>query len=94
MTCVFEARSAVEAHMIVHLLERCGIAARIEGEMLAGGMGELPVFGLIRVVVDESDVAMARQTVRDWEAGKFSIAEADGEEPAEPPPPGWKPAAR
>jgi Putative prokaryotic signal transducing protein len=92
MTCVFDARSGVEAHMVLHLLQRCGIAARIEGELLAGGMGELPVFGLIRVVVEPGDKELALQAIRDWEAGKFSIGEIEKNEGTpDPLPPGWGP---
>lgn len=92
MTCVFEARNAIEAHMVLHVLQRCGIDARIEGEMLAGGMGELPVIGLIRVVVEPADREIALQAVSDWENGKFSIGESDDEAVADPIPPDWIPS--
>ena len=68
METVFDAENNVEAHMIVHLLERSGIKAEIMGEYLQGGVGELPAHGNIRVVVDPSDVPEARKLISEWEA--------------------------
>ncbi|MEN8226403.1 MAG: DUF2007 domain-containing protein, partial [Bacteroidota bacterium] len=41
MKCIFEASSGLEAHMISNLLQQDGIEARIDGEYLQGGVGEL-----------------------------------------------------
>ena len=68
METVFEAENNVEAHMIVHLLERSEIAAEIMGEHLQGGVGELPAHGNIRVVVNADDVPDARRLIAEWEA--------------------------
>jgi len=67
MRTVFEASNAIEAHMILHLLQQSGIEARVDGEHLLGAMGELPAMGLVRVVADESDAARAREVISDWE---------------------------
>jgi hypothetical protein len=67
MKKVFDAANAVEAHMVLHMLENHGIGGRIEGEHLGGAVGELPAFGLVRVLVEEADVERARSIIADWE---------------------------
>jgi hypothetical protein len=68
MKCAYEAANGVEAHMVANLLEQHSIASRIDGEYLAGGVGELPASGLVRVMVELSDYDRARQIIREWEA--------------------------
>lgn len=68
MKSVFEASNTVEAHMVLHLLRQHGLAGRVEGEYLTGAMGDLPVAGLVRVVVDEPDYETARAVVAAFEA--------------------------
>ncbi len=70
MKNVFDAENALEAHMIVHLLERSGIEANVVGEHLQGGIGELPASGNIRVVVEPDDVRAAREVIAEWEASR------------------------
>ena len=64
---VYECSLAVEAHMICDLLSRAGISARIEGEFLQTGGGELPLGNLVKVRVDPSRAAEAREVIADWE---------------------------
>jgi hypothetical protein len=68
MKSVFEASNSVEAHMVLHLLRQHGLAGRVEGEYLTGAMGDLPVAGLVRVVVDDPDYDAARAVVAAFEA--------------------------
>jgi len=68
MKTLFEAASAVEAHMVRDLLRREGIAAHIHGEHLQGALGELPAAGLVRLVVDEIDYPRGRAVIDAWEA--------------------------
>jgi hypothetical protein len=68
MKSVFEASNTVEAHMILHLLRQHGLAGRVEGEYLTGAMGDLPVRGLVRVVVEEPDYEAARAVIAAFEA--------------------------
>jgi hypothetical protein len=68
MKCAYEAANGVEAHMIANLLGQYSIATRIDGEYLAGGIGELPATGLVRVMVNEPDFDRAREIIREWEA--------------------------
>ena len=64
---VYECTLAVEAHMICDLLARAGISARVDGEFLSGAGGELPLGSMIKVRVDPSRAAEAREVINDWE---------------------------
>ncbi|MGE4242652.1 DUF2007 domain-containing protein [Ramlibacter sp.] len=77
MKTVYEAAHGLEAHMIADLLRQQSIVARVEGEYLAGAIGELPAAGLVRVVVDEDDYAPARRVIEGW------FAEQPAEDPAD-----------
>lgn len=68
MKSVFGAASGLDAHMIQNLLEQRGIAGRIDGEYLQGGVGELAAMGFVRVLVDDEDYAEAMQIISEWEA--------------------------
>lgn len=68
MKTAYDASSNIEAHLVMHQLQQAGINARIEGEYLQGGIGELPAAGNVRVIVDERDWAEARSVIADWEA--------------------------
>lgn len=70
MQTVYAASNSLEAHMILNLLESQGVPGRIEGEYLQGGVGELPVAGLVRVVVDEQDYQAAKEIVSEWETAQ------------------------
>jgi len=68
MKSVFDASNNIEAHLVMHQLQQAGINARIEGEYLQGGIGELAASGNVRVLVDPKDEAEARLVIADWEA--------------------------
>jgi len=68
MKTVFDASNNIEAHLVMHQLQQAGIDARIQGEYLQGGIGELPAAGNVRVMVDPKDEAEARAVIADWEA--------------------------
>ena len=73
MPTVFNANSVLEAHLVADLLGRSHIESRIDGEYLVGGIGDLPVTGLVRVVVEERDLELARQLIAQWESGAFQL---------------------
>jgi hypothetical protein len=54
--------------MVLNLLEQAGLSARIDGEYLQGGVGELAAFGMVRVMVEEKDYAEAEGVIREWDA--------------------------
>ena len=71
MKTVLHALDALEANMIKGLLESEGITCSILGEYLQGAIGELPVNGLIRVVVNEEDYEAASTIIESWRVAKF-----------------------
>ena len=68
MKRVYEAANNVEAHMIVHLLNAADIEAHVQGEHLQSGAGELPLGGLVAVVVADEDTESAQRLIQEWEA--------------------------
>ena len=70
MKCIFEASSGLEAHMISNLLQQAGIVARIDGEYLQGGVGELQAMGFVRVLVNDNDYKNAQEIIKSWDANQ------------------------
>lgn len=68
MKSIYEASTALDAHMILNLLAQEGIVGRIEGEYLPGAVGEIQAMNLVRVMVDDADYEVAGKVIRDWEA--------------------------
>ncbi len=67
MTKVYSAQNAIDAHIVKGLLEQEGISARVNGEYLQGGIGELPPMGLITVSVEEENYEKASGLIRKYE---------------------------
>ena len=67
MVRVYTAQSVTDAHLIKGLLESEGISAFVYGGDLQGGIGELPVMGLITVRVPEKFAARACAVIADYE---------------------------
>jgi hypothetical protein len=64
---VYECNLAVEAHMVCDLLSQAGISARVDGEFLQSAAGEIPRGNTVKVRVDPSRAAEAREVIADWE---------------------------
>lgn len=75
MRVVYEAANLIDAHLVKHALEDAGIPVFLRGESLLGGMGELPLFGVIAVCVP--DVA--------WPEAQACVQALGLGEPAPPP---------
>ena len=71
MVNVFDAANSMEANVIKNLLETEGIEAFITGEYLQGGIGELPAFGLVKVMVNNEAEEQACQIIQEWESGEI-----------------------
>ena len=83
MKPVYDAANLIDAHLVRHALEDAGIPVFIRGEALAGGMGELPLYGMMQVCVPEAAWPQADAVVQaldlgtspdpdpatDWDAG-------------------------
>lgn len=59
MRCIYQADNLIDAHLALHRLQDAGIEAQVLGGYLTGALGELPVMGLVRVVVAEQDAERA-----------------------------------
>jgi len=57
--------------MIKGLLEQYNIPSYIQGELLQGGMGELPMADLVTVSVQNEHEVEAKKIVQDWQAGSI-----------------------
>ncbi len=68
MRTVFEPSNALEGHMLHALLEQRGISSRVDGAQLQGGVGELPVSGFVRLMVEDDDYERARAVIAEWES--------------------------
>lgn len=68
MTSVFDTSDLIAAQMVCDLLKRVGIPARILGEHLQGGVGDLPAIGLIRVAVPDAHEEEAKSVIAEsWD---------------------------
>lgn len=68
MRAVYEAENIIDANLVKGLLEAAGIPAYVRGAYLTGGIGELPVSGLLAVCVPAAALAEAGQVLADWQA--------------------------
>ena len=75
MKVVYEAAHLIDAHLVRHALEAVGIPVFLRGEPLVGGMGELPLFGVIAVCVPSVVWPEARGIV---EALPLNVSSAKG----------------
>ena len=82
MKVVYDAANVIDAHLVRHALEAEDIPVFLKGEALVGGMGELPLFGVVQVCVPEAAWSQARSVVESLGLGEASAsadpAEADG----------------
>lgn len=69
MTPVYEAESCIDAQLVCDLLLSAGLDALVFGADLAGGIGELPAAGLMRVWVASEQAERARSLIDEWQAG-------------------------
>ena len=67
MVTVYNAQGITDAHLIKGLLESEGIPAQVFGGDLQGGIGGLPVMGLVTVKVPEELAARARAVIAVYE---------------------------
>jgi len=76
MKVVYEAANLIDAHLVRHALEAAEIPVFLRGEQLLGGMGELPLFGVIAVCVPDVVWPQAREIVQALPLGE-TAGEAD-----------------
>lgn len=83
MRNIYEAANTIEANLLKGLLEQEGIEVFINGEYLQGGIGELPVSGIVTLSVEEDDVAAALKLIEAYEAGEYALQDEDAKSPRE-----------
>lgn len=71
MIVIYHAANSLDANMIKGLLEQYNIPSYIQGELLQGGMGELPMADLVTVSVQNEHEMEAKKIVQDWQAGSI-----------------------
>ena len=69
MKPVYDAANLIDAHLVRHALEDAGIPGFVRGEALTGGMGELPLYGMVQVCVPEAAWPEADAIVRGLDFG-------------------------
>ena len=67
MQKVYSAQNPIDAHIVKGLLEQQGVVARVNGEYLQGGIGELPLVDLITVTVADEDLDAALRIIQEYE---------------------------
>jgi hypothetical protein len=77
MRRLYTARDTMEAHFLKGLLEDRGVDAVVQGEMLAGARGELPLTNdtLPSIWVREIDLEEAQAVLRDYREGRLPPGE-------------------
>ncbi len=84
MQVVYEAENLIDAHLVKGLLEHNGIPAWVRGNYLAGGMGELPVSGLLAVCVPSAAAPDACEVLVQWRAEQTSLVLEDDDRAVAP----------
>jgi malonyl CoA-acyl carrier protein transacylase len=63
MQIIYRADSIIDANLVKAALEDAGVMAFVNGAFLTGAAGELPVNGLVSVMVADFDVERAQPIV-------------------------------
>lgn len=77
MRKIYEPENLMEGELLQSMLASEGIEAHITGRHLLGGVGELPVFGLLGLSVNDVLADRARQLITEYN-GAFPLS---GDEP-------------
>lgn len=70
MQRIHEPASAGEGELLVAMLASEGIRAHLLGQHLLGALGELPVCGLLGILVDDEDASRARALIAAYNAAE------------------------
>ena len=69
---VYSARDLTDAYIVKGMLEHHGIATRVNGGFLSGGIGELPPLDLVTVSVEDDDQEQALQLLKAFDRGELT----------------------
>ncbi len=70
MQRVYEPQDLLEAQLLIGMLASEGIEAHLTGRDLMGAIGELPVGGLLGLLVDNPQAAQARELIATYNAAQ------------------------
>lgn len=93
MKIVYRAAHSTDAHLMRQLLEQEGMTAFVNGGLLEGGAGELPMNGLVTVSVADEHEARALEVVREWQSMPVPPDDEDDDNDGEAAAPAEAPAA-
>jgi hypothetical protein len=68
MQKIYEPENLLEGELLQGMLASEGVEAQLTGRDLLGGMGELPVFGLLGIAVEDDRVEQARALITAYNA--------------------------
>lgn len=77
MQRIYEPQDLMEGELLLSMLASEGIDAHLTGRHLTGGIGELPVCGLLGLLVDNLQAERAQQLIAEYNAAQ----PLPGEEP-------------
>ncbi|KAA6171806.1 putative signal transducing protein [Pseudomonas veronii] len=63
MPRIYEPENLMEGELLQQMLASEGVEAHLVGRHLLGGTGELPIFGLLGLEVDNDQAAYARELI-------------------------------
>ncbi len=63
MRQIYQADDILEANIVKGMLEQCGIKAHVHGAYLQGGIGLLPVTGMVSLWVEDDQADAARRLI-------------------------------
>ncbi len=63
MQRIYEPENLMEGELLQGMLESEGITAHLVGRDLLGGTGELPIYGLVALAVENDQAAYARELI-------------------------------
>ncbi|WP_110971894.1 putative signal transducing protein [Pseudomonas huaxiensis] len=70
MQRIYEPENLLEAEVLIGMLGSEGIEAYLAGRDLMGGIGELPVHGLLGLAVSDEQAEYARQLIAAYNAAQ------------------------
>jgi hypothetical protein len=70
MQRIYEPENLLEAEMLMGMLASEGVTARLTGEHLLGAIGELPVAGLLGLLVMEDQAQRASELITAYNAAQ------------------------
>ena len=70
MVRIYEPADVFEAELLLAMLASEGVTAHLSGRYLVGGMGELPVSGLLGLQVADAQAERAQQLIAGYNAAQ------------------------